>query len=195
MKAPNVPTLQAAIDNKCAHAGGELQQRGGAGGSMPVIGAMPVKKAPNAPALQAAIDNAGGELQRGGAGGSMSVIAAMSVKKYVPGSVQGVLPVKGDFIEALWTEDGKVKGWFAAEVLLGDVSQIQARNEKRGERYMRCHRIQYQHTDKTLEWALLCSWPDRATRAARKTGESKSAKWKAKYEAELEVVQWRYPAL
>jgi hypothetical protein len=31
----------------------------------------------------------------------MSVIAAMSVKKYVPGSAQGVLPVKGDFIEAL----------------------------------------------------------------------------------------------
>jgi hypothetical protein len=29
----------------------------------------------------------------------------MPVKKYVPGSVQGVLPVKGDFIEALWTED------------------------------------------------------------------------------------------
>jgi hypothetical protein len=28
--------------------------------------------------------------------------------------------VKGDFIEALWTEDGKVKGWFAAEVLVGD---------------------------------------------------------------------------
>jgi hypothetical protein len=49
-------------------------------------------------------------------------------------------------------------------------------------------------TDKTLEWALL-SWPDRATRAVRKAGESQSAKWKAKYEAELEVVQWRYPAL
>jgi hypothetical protein len=62
---------------------------------------MAAKKAPNAPALQAAIGNAGGELQRGGAGGSMSVIAAMSVKKYVPGSAQGVLPVKGDFIEAL----------------------------------------------------------------------------------------------
>jgi hypothetical protein len=41
--------------------------------------------------------------------------------------LQGVLPVKGDFIEALWTEDGKVKGWFAAEVLLGDVSQRQAK--------------------------------------------------------------------
>jgi hypothetical protein len=64
------------------------------------------------PALQAAIDNAGGELQRGGAGGSNSFIGAMPVKKYVPGSAQGVLPVKGDFIEALWTEDGKVKGWF-----------------------------------------------------------------------------------
>ena len=73
-KAPNAPALQAAIDN----AGGELQ-RGGAGGSMSVIGAaMPVKKAPNAPTLQAAIDNAGGELQRGeGTGGSMSVIGAM----------------------------------------------------------------------------------------------------------------------
>jgi hypothetical protein len=77
----------------------------------------------------------------------MSFIGAMPVKKYVPGSAQGVLPVKGDFIEALWTEDGKVKGWFAAEVLLGDVSQLHARNEKRGERYMRCHRIQY--TDKS----------------------------------------------
>ena len=60
-----------------------------------------------------------------------------------------------------------------------------------GERYMRCHRIQY--TDKTLEWALL-SWPDRPTRV-RRAGESQSAKKKAKYEAELEVVQWRYPAL
>jgi hypothetical protein len=38
-KAPNAPALQAAIDN----AGGELQ-RGGAGGSMSFIGAMPVKK-------------------------------------------------------------------------------------------------------------------------------------------------------
>jgi hypothetical protein len=91
-----------------------------------------------------------------------------------------------------------IKGWFAAEVLLGDVGQLQARKEKRGERYMRCHRIQY--TDKTLEWALL-SWPDRPTRV-RKAGESQSAKWKAKNEAELEVVpwrwfsvQWRYPAL
>jgi hypothetical protein len=65
---------------------------------------MPIKKAPNAPTLQAVIDNAGGELQRGGAGGSMSVIGAMPKKKCVPGSVQGVLPVKGDFIEALWTE-------------------------------------------------------------------------------------------
>jgi hypothetical protein len=91
-----------------------------------------------------------------------------------------------------------IKGWFAAEVLLGDVGQLQARKEKRGERYMRCHRIQY--TDKTLEWALL-SWPDRPTRV-HKAGESQSAKWKAKNEAELEVVpwrwfsvQWRYPAL
>jgi hypothetical protein len=122
----------------------------------------------------------------------MSFIGAMPVKKYVPGSAQGVLPVKGDFIETLWTEDGKVKGWFAAEVLLGDVSQLQAsRNEKHGERYMRCHRIQY--TDKSLEWALL-SWPDRPTRV-RRAGESQSAKKKAKCEAELEVVQWRYPAL
>jgi hypothetical protein len=54
---------------------------------------MPTKKAPNAPTLKAAIDNAGGELQRGGAGGSMSFIGAMPVKKYVPGSVQGVLPL------------------------------------------------------------------------------------------------------
>jgi hypothetical protein len=44
MKAPNAPTLKAAIDN----AGGELQ-RGGAGGSNSFIGAMPIKKAPNAP--------------------------------------------------------------------------------------------------------------------------------------------------
>jgi hypothetical protein len=58
--------------------------------------------------LPSAIGNAGGELQRGGAGGSMPVIGAIPVKKYVPGSVQGVMPVKGDFIEALWTEDGKV---------------------------------------------------------------------------------------
>jgi hypothetical protein len=41
-KAPNAPTLQAAIDN----AGGELQG-GGAGGSNSLIGAMPMKKAPN----------------------------------------------------------------------------------------------------------------------------------------------------
>jgi hypothetical protein len=54
VKKLKAPVLQAAIDN----AGGELQ-RAGAGGSMSVIGAMPVKKAPNAPALQAAIDNAG----------------------------------------------------------------------------------------------------------------------------------------
>jgi hypothetical protein len=56
---------------------------------------------------------------------------------------------------------------------------------------MRCHRIQY--TDKTLEWALL-SWPDCPT-SVRRAGESQSAKKKAKYEAELEVVQWRYPPL
>jgi hypothetical protein len=47
--------------------------------------------------------------------------------KFMTGSVKGVLPAKGDIIEALWTEDGKVKGWFAAEVLLGDVSQRQAK--------------------------------------------------------------------
>jgi hypothetical protein len=70
------------------------------------------------------------------------------------------------------------------------VSQLQARQEKR-ERYLRCHQIQY--TDKALEWALL-SWPDRPTEV-RRAGESQSAKKKAKYEAELEVVQGRYPAL
>jgi hypothetical protein len=56
---------------------------------------------------------------------------------------------------------------------------------------MKCHQIQY--TDKTVEWALL-SWPDRPARV-RKEGESRSAKNKAKQEAALEVVQWRYPAL
>jgi hypothetical protein len=75
------------------------------------IGAMgakaPVKKAPNAPTPRAAIGNAGGELRRAGAGGSMSLIRAMGGEKFVPGSAQGVLPVKGDIIEALWTEDDK----------------------------------------------------------------------------------------
>jgi hypothetical protein len=56
---------------------------------------------------------------------------------------------------------------------------------------MKCHRIQY--TDNSREWALL-SWPDRPTRV-RKAGGSQSAKNKAKQEAALEVVQWRYPAL
>jgi hypothetical protein len=68
----------------------------------------------------------------------------------------------------------KDKGWFAAEVLLGDVSKRQARKEKRGERHMRYHQIQY--TDKTLEWALL-SWPDRPTRA-RRAGEPRSTKFR-----------------
>jgi hypothetical protein len=64
-----------------------------------------VKKS-KAPVLRAAIDNAGGELQRGGAGGANSVIGAMPKlkKRNVPGSVQGVLPVKGDIIETLWTD-------------------------------------------------------------------------------------------
>jgi hypothetical protein len=101
-------------------------------------GNAPVKKS-KAPVLQAAIGNAGGELQRAGAGGAMSVIGAMPKKKFVPGSAQGVLPVKGDIIETLWTEDGKVKGWFTVEVLLGDVSQRQANEEKR-QRYMTAHR-------------------------------------------------------
>jgi hypothetical protein len=47
--------------------------------------------------------------------------------------------------------------------------------------------------DEALKWALL-SWPDRPARA-RKEGESRSAKNKAKQEAALEEVQWRYPAL
>jgi hypothetical protein len=34
-------------------------------------------------------------------------MGAMPVKKLVPGSAQGVLPVKGDIIETLWTEDNK----------------------------------------------------------------------------------------
>jgi hypothetical protein len=116
----------------------------------------------------------------------------MPKKKYRPGSVQGVLPVKGDIIEALWTEDGKVKGWFTVEVLLGDVRQAQAQEENR-ERYMKCHQIQYFNADKSLEWAFL-SWPDRPT-SVRRAGKSRSTKVKAKQEAALEVVQWRYPAL
>jgi hypothetical protein len=76
VKKSKIPELQAGIDN----AGGELQQRAGAGGAMSFIGAMPVKKS-KAPVLQAAIDDAGGELQRAGAGGSMSVIGTMPVKK------------------------------------------------------------------------------------------------------------------
>jgi hypothetical protein len=55
---------------------------------------------------------------------------------------------------------------------------------------MKCHLIQY--TGKSLEWDLL-SWPDRPT-SVRRAGESKSTKHKAKQEAALEVVQWRYPA-
>jgi hypothetical protein len=156
-----------------------------------------LKKAPNAPTLQAAIDNAGGEVQRAGASGSMSSIRAMRGEKFVPGSVQGVLPVKGDIIETLWTEDDKDDEWFAVEVLLGDVGQLQARKEKR-ERFMKCHLIQY--PDNSREWAPLLSWPDRdrPTRV-QKAGGSQSAKNKAKQcfkqEAALEVVQWRSPAL
>jgi hypothetical protein len=121
----------------------------------------------------------------------MSVIGAMPMKKFVPGSAQGVLPVKGDIIQALWTEDGKDDEWFTVEVLLSDAHQLQARKEK-CERYMKCHRIQY--TDNSREWALL-SWPDRPTRQTGPPGESQSAKNKAKQEAALEVVRWRYPAL
>jgi hypothetical protein len=109
------------------------------------------------------------------------------------GSARGSLPVKGDIIEALWTEDGKVGEWLTVEVLLGDVQQLQAKAEKR-ERYMMCHRIQYFDADKSREWALLY-WPDRPTRArkAGKAGESESAKRKKKQFDALEVVQWRYP--
>jgi hypothetical protein len=68
--------------------------------------------AANAPLLQAGIDAAGGVLPRAGAGGAMSIVGAMPRKKFVPGSAQGVLPVKGDVIEALWaTEDDKYDGW------------------------------------------------------------------------------------
>ena len=103
---------------------------------------------------------------------------------------RGVLPVKGDIIEALWTEDDKDDEWFTVEVLLPDAHQLLARKEKR-ERYAKCHRIQY--TDNSREWALL-SWPDRPTRQTGPPGESpQSAKAKAKHEAALEVVQWRYP--
>jgi hypothetical protein len=49
----------------------------------------------------------------------------------VPGSEQGVLPVKGDIIETLWTEDDTDDDWFPGDVLLGDVGQLQARKEKR----------------------------------------------------------------
>jgi hypothetical protein len=103
---------------------------------------------------------------------------------------RGVLPVKGDIIEALWTEDNKDDEWFAVEVLLGDVGQLQARAEKR-ERYAKCHLIQCPCG--SCEWALL-SWPDRPTRVV-KAGGSQSTKHKAKQEAALEVVQWRSPAL
>ena len=71
------------------------------------------------------------------------------------------------------------------------MSQLKARNEKRGERHMKCHRIQYFDADKSLEWALLY-WPDRPTSFC-KSGESKSAKRKKKQNNALEVVQWRYP--
>jgi hypothetical protein len=124
----------------------------------------------------------------------MSVIlGAMSAgtkqKKYVPGSARGDLPVKGDIIETLWTEDDKDDEWFTVVVLLGDVGQLQARKEKR-ELHMKCHQIQY--TDNSRERALL-SWLDRPTKV-RKAGESQSAEYRAKHEAALEVVQWRYPA-
>jgi hypothetical protein len=103
------------------------------------------------------------------------------------------LPVKGDIIETLfWTEDGKVGEWLTVEVLLGDVSQRQAKEEKR-QRYMKCHQIQYLDADKSLEWALL-AWPDRPI-SVRRAAEPKSAKYAAKQEAALEVVQWRYQAL
>jgi hypothetical protein len=120
----------------------------------------------------------------------------MPKKKFATGSAKharkDVLPVKGDIIEALWTEDGKFKGWFAAKVLLHDVSQRQAQVENR-RRYMKCHLIQYFDAAKSLEWALL-SWPDRPTSVRRACG-CRSAKCRAKQEAALEVVQWRYPAL
>lgn len=89
----------------------------------------------------------------------------------------------------MWNEDDKDDEWFAVEVLLSDVDQLQARKENR-ERYMKCHLIQY--PDNSREWALL-SWPDRPTRF-RKAGESQSAEYKAKYKKAVEVVEWDYPA-
>ena len=79
------------------------------------------------------------------------------------------------------------------EVLLGDVQQLQAQDEKR-ERYMKCHRIQYFDADKSREWVLLY-WPDRPTSFCKSGEKSKSAKRKKKQFDALEVVQWHSVAL
>jgi hypothetical protein len=88
-----------------------------------------------------------------------------------------------------WTvRDGNYLKWFTAVVVKPNVTQTQARLERRA----KCHQIRYTMPPNEIEWVLL-EWAERPAKPRRaRVGTSKAAKNKAKKEAAEPVVPWRY---
>ena len=96
-------------------------------------------------------------------------------------------------IEVQWTDqDENYLKWFTAVVVKRNVTQKQAREEKRFESRAKFHQIQYTMPPKEIEWVLL-EWAERPAKPRRaRVGTSKAAKNKAKKEAAETEVPWRY---
>jgi hypothetical protein len=113
-----------------------------------------------------------------------------------------LLPTEGTSIEVQWTDqDENYLKWFTAVVVKRNVTQKQARQEKRFERRAKCHQIQYTMPPKEIEWVLL-EWAERPAkrrkskpRAGTSTASKNKAKNRAKMEAAEEEVPWRYRAV
>jgi hypothetical protein len=127
----------------------------------------------------------------------------VTVMKELPEKVEkNPLPAEGISIEVQWTvQDENYLKWFTAEVVKPNVTQKQARQEKRFERRAKCHQIQYTMPPKDVEWVLL-EWAERPAkrrkskpRAGTSSASKNKAKNKAKKEAAEEEAPWRYQAV
>jgi hypothetical protein len=107
------------------------------------------------------------------------------------------LPAIGTSIEVQWTDqDENYLKWFTAVVVKPDVTQLEARQEKRLDRLAKCHQIRYTAPPNEVEWVLL-EWAGRPTKSRQRavSATSKCAmamrKSRAKQQAADTAVPWR----
>ena len=131
---------------------------------------------------------------------SLGRVVVTVIKELLDKVEKNPLPAEGISIEVQWTvQDENYLNWFTAVVVKRNVTQKQARQEKRLDRRAKCHQIQYTMPPNEIEWVLL-EWAERPAkrrdwgqlRAGASIASKIRAENKAKEEAAEEEVPWRH---